>query len=237
MRLKWLRKYSAAEISRLNIKKIEGIGILKKHVSSIMAGIYIGLGATVYLVTENKIAGSFFFCVGICLVINYYNMLYTKIIPSYPFKNYSITDIVLAFFGNLIGGIFYAFLISQTRLADKISDRITTLMEMKINDSYISVFIMSVFCAVLVAYATFGDRIYPDNKIIATFFSMLFIMAFVMCGFDHLVANMFFYSFYAINNGFTLSLLPSFFIVLLGNTIGGLAIGYLEVYRAKTDTK
>ena len=206
---------------------------MKKLISSVMAGIYIGLGATTYLMTDNKVAGSFFFCVGIFLVINFYSMLYTKVVPCIPFKNYSVPDIGIAFIGNLIGGVLYAFLISQTRLSDKISDKITTLIEVKINDSYISIFIMSIFCAVLVAYATFSDRVYPDNKLLSVIFTFLFIMAFVMCGFDHVVANMFYYSFYAINNGFKANILPSFLIVLAGNTFGGLAIGYLEKYRCK----
>lgn len=204
---------------------------MKKLISSIMAGMYIGIGATTYLVTDNKVAGSFFFCVGIFLVMNYYNMLYTKVVPFFTHKKYTVSDIGIAFGGNLIGGVLYSFLISQTRLSDKISDKVTDLMEVKINDSYLSIFIMSIFCAALVAYATFGEKIYPNNKGLSVLFTFLFIMAFVMCGFDHIVANIFYYSFYAIINGFTLKLIPSFLVVLLGNTVGGLVTGYLELYR------
>ncbi len=206
---------------------------MKKLISSVMPGIYIGLGATTYLMSDNKFAGCFLFCVGIFLVISYYNMLYTKIVPNIPFKKYAISDMGIALIGNLIGGIFYAFLISQTRLADQISDKITVMINTKLNDSYISIFIMAIFCAVLVTYAIFSDRVYPDNKLVSVILSFLFIMAFVMCGFDHVVANMFYYSFYSINNGFKASILPSFLVILAGNTFGGFTIGYLEKYRLR----
>ena len=213
---------------------------MKKLISAVMAGMYIGIGATTYLVTENKVAGSFFFCVGIFLVMNYYNLLFTKVVPFFTHKKYSVADVGITFVGNLIGGISYSFLISQTRLAEKILPKVNSVMEVKINDSYLSLFIMAVFCAVLVAYATFGEKIYPDNKLLSVLFTFLFIMAFVMCGFDHIVANMFYYSFYAINNGFTASLIPSFLVVLAGNIAGGLGTGYLELYRTsecQTKTK
>lgn len=204
---------------------------MKKLISAIMAGAYIGLGATVYLVTENKVAGSFFFCVGIFLVMNYYNLLFTKVVPFFTHGKYTIKDIAITFVGNMIGGVVYSFLISLTRLSDKLESKVNSIMNVKLNDNYLSLFIMALFCAVLVAYATFGEKVYPDNKLLSVLFTFLFIMAFVMCGFDHIVANMFYYSFYSIENGFSLNLLPSFITVLIGNIVGGLGIGYLELYR------
>ena len=105
-------------------------------------------------------------------MVNYYNMLFTKVVPFYSFKDYTIKDIAISFFGNLIGATFYSFLISQTRLAEKIGHKINDLMAIKTGDSLVSVFIMGIFCAVLVAYATFGQKIYPDNKIVITSYSI-----------------------------------------------------------------
>lgn len=206
---------------------------MKKLISAIIAGSYIGIGATVYLLTHNQVAGAFFFCVGIFLVMNYYNMLFTKVVPLSVYKQYSVKDIVITFVGNFIGEIIYAFLISQTRLAEKIHEKLIGIMEIKLADDLLSLFIMAIFCAVLVAYATFGEKVYPDNKILSVAFTFLFIMAFVICGFDHIVANMFYYSFYCINDGFKQEMIPTFIVVLLGNIVGGLGIGFLELYRTK----
>lgn len=206
---------------------------MKKLISAIMAGMYIGLGATCYLMLDSKVAGAFFFCVGIFLVINYYNYLFTKVVPYFTHGKYSVGDVAVTFAGNLIGGILYSFAISLTRLAPKLTVKVNDIMSVKLGDNYLSLFIMAFFCAMLVAYATFGEKIYPDNKLLAVLFTFLFIMAFVICGFDHIVANMFYYSFHAIENGFAWSMLPSFLIVLCGNIAGGLFTGYLELYRTK----
>lgn len=206
---------------------------MKKLISAMMAGMYIGLGATCYLMIDNKVSGSFFFCVGIFLVINYYNYLFTKVVPYFTHKKYTVGEVGVTFAGNLIGGTLYSLAITQTRLASKLLEKINSIMEVKLGDNYLSLFIMAFFCAMLVAYATFGEKIYPDNKLLAVLFTFLFIMAFVICGFDHIVANMFYYSFYAINNGFAWSMLPSFLVVLCGNIAGGLFTGYLELYRTK----
>ncbi len=211
---------------------------MKKWISSIIVGVYIGIGATLYTVIENKIVGSFFFCVGIFLVLNFYNMLFTKVVPHYTHKKYKINDMVISFFGNLVGTIICSFLISLTRLNEKIVPRINKIVEVKLNDTYVSIFIMAIFCAILVTYATFGEKIYPDNKILSVISTFLFITAFAICGFDHIVANMFFYSYYAIEHGFSLNLLPSLMTILIGNIIGGLGTGYLEYYRTeKCQTK
>lgn len=208
--------------------------MIKKTVNATMAGMYIGLGATAYLVSDNKFYGSFFFCVGIFLVTHYYNMLFTKVVPMSVFKDFSISDIFITFIGNLLGGTIYAFLISQTRLATKISPKITELIDTKTGDSYISLFIMAFFCAVLVAYSSLTSKVLKDNKGIATIMIFLFIMAFVIIGFDHVVANVFYYSFYIFTNGTASNMAQSFIIVLLGNVAGGLATGYLELYRTKS---
>ena len=49
-----------------------------KWVSSIMAGIFIAMGAMVYLSVPNTLIGSMLFATGIFLVLNLHNMLITK---------------------------------------------------------------------------------------------------------------------------------------------------------------
>ncbi len=207
--------------------------MIKKAINATMAGIYIGIGATAYFMAESKFYGAFFFCTGIFLVMNYYNMLLTKVVPLSAFKQFSVKDILITFAGNLLGGTLYSLLISQTRIADKISDKISPVVQTKINDGHLSLFIMAFFCAVLVAYASLSEKVNEGKKGLAVVFTFLFIMAFVIIGFDHVVANVFYYSFYIIKFGFEKNMISSFIIVLLGNICGGLFTGYLEVYRQK----
>ena len=44
-----------------------------------MAGIFISMGAMVYLSIPNKTVGSLFFSTGIFLVLNLHNMLITRV--------------------------------------------------------------------------------------------------------------------------------------------------------------
>lgn len=52
-----------------------------KWVSSIMAGIFIAMGAMVYLSVPNTLIGSMLFATGIFLVLNLHNMLITRVCP------------------------------------------------------------------------------------------------------------------------------------------------------------
>lgn len=207
--------------------------MIKKLINASMAGMYIGLGATAYFLCDNSFYGSILFCTGIFLVMNYYNMLLTKVVPLSAFKDFSPADIGITFIGNLFGGAVYAYLITLTRLADKISDKVHATVEKKVNDDYISLFIMAFFCAMLVAYASLTDKVKTNNKGLSTVFTFLFITAFVVIGFDHIVANVFYYTFDIVKFGFKGKMIPSFLIVLLGNLCGGLFTGYMELLRQK----
>lgn len=207
--------------------------MIKKLISSIFAGAYIGIGATTYLLSEDKFFGSIMFTVGIFLVMNFFDMLYTKVVPFFTQGYYSIQDIFITILGNLIGGTFYGLLISFTRLSDKLIPKVEDLITTKINDNILSLLIMSMLCGVTVAYAVLVNKRYESQKGIGIFFYVLFISAFVICGFDHIVANIFYYSFYSFTVKFDYIILFNFLIVLVGNTIGGLIVGYSEKYRLK----
>jgi formate/nitrite transporter FocA (FNT family) len=197
-----------------------------------MAGMYIGLGATTYLLIPDKVVGALFFTVGIFLVMNFYEMLFTKVVPFSVAKDYSPLDIVITFCGNFIGSIAYSILISQTRLSPKLTEPLSELVHKKLSDNLLSLFIMAIFCAVLVAYGVLSNKYFEKtNKSLGVFFCLIFVAAFVISGFDHVVANMFYYSFYTINVGFETPMISSFIIVGLGNIVGGLFVGFTEKYR------
>ena len=54
------------------------------------------------------------------------------------------------------------------------------------------------------------------------------IIAFVICGFDHIVANEFYFSIYSFINGFEITMLLNLFVVLIGNITGGVFIALIE---------
>ena len=211
--------------------------MLKKIISSVMCGIYISLGATAFIALDNIIAGALFFTAGILMVSVFFNMLVTRVIALYAYKEYKTIDIITALLGNTAGCIIYAALLSLTRFTSDINtERTEKIVGLRLGDNYISLFILAVFCGFMVAGACLAARSFPElprNRGAAMFLTALFVALFVVCGFEHIAADAFFFAFYAFNIGFKIEMLPVFFIIAAGNIIGGIGTGYLNLYREK----
>ena len=93
------------------------------------------------------------------------------------------------------------------------------MCESKLNDSLLSIFILSVFCNFLIFIAVDGFRNNPHEvgKYLALFFG---VMVFILCGFEHCVANMFYISMAGAWSGRAL-------LFLLVNTAGNAAGGWI----------
>lgn len=77
-----------------------------------MAGSFISMGAMVYLSIPNTIVGSLFFSTGIFLVLNFHNMLVTRVCPLMVYdRTYRWTDIIVSWIGNGIGTLIAALII------------------------------------------------------------------------------------------------------------------------------
>ena len=202
---------------------------MSKLLSSMMCGFYISLGAIVYLIIPDKIVGGIFFALGIFLVLNFNKFLFTRVVPLLPISDdFKPIDAVFALVGNSIGAFITAVLISLTRIMDKIEIPIHDLVEIKLQDNLISLFVMAIFCGILVGYAVYFSRKYEKGSFAQIFYVWLYISAFVFCGFDHIVANSFYFSAYGLEFGFSLSMILPFIVVAIGNTVGGLLLGFVE---------
>ncbi len=105
----------------------------EKWISSIMAGIFISLGAMTYLSIPNNLVGSLFFSTGIFLVMNLHNMLVTRVIPLMVYSGeYSWADVVIAWCGNGIGAAAAAGVVYCTRFNETIRDGIRRIGEIRL---------------------------------------------------------------------------------------------------------
>ena len=157
----------------------------EKWISSIMAGIYIAMGAMVYLSISDKLAASLFFATGILLVLNLHNRLFTRVCPLFAYNgSYRPGDLFIAWIGNGIGTALVAILIHFTRFEAGILGRIEEIVIPKLADSPVSLTILGLFCALFVAFAVFVGGIRQKQGTFAQiFYVWLFITAFVFCGF------------------------------------------------------
>lgn len=202
-----------------------------------MCGMYVSIGATAYVALGHGVAGAIFFATGILMVSSFYNMLVTRVYTLYPFKKehgYKVSDILIALAGNGIGCLIYSGLLSLTRFGSE--ERINNLRGIvgaRLDDTYLSMFIMAIICGFLVACACLTVKSFPNDKMASLTLSAIFIAAFVLTVPEHVVADYFFFFFYSFTVGFEFRFLPILAVVAAGNLIGCMGTGYLEYIRRK----
>lgn len=189
----------------------------------IMAGIMIGIGGIIYLMAENKVVGSFLFSFGLFTIIRYGFALYTGKVGYIPEnKPYYILEVAVTFIGNACGTALTAGLVLLTRIGDKLHDSASAIMDTKLDDSIESRFILGIFCGLLMYLAVQNARSCretgADTSLV--FGTAIPVMIFILSGFNHSVADCFYY-FAAYPTGEGALYLG---IVVLGNAVGGMLV-------------
>lgn len=86
---------------------------------------------------------------------------------------------------------------------------------------------MGIFCAFFVTFAVLVSAKHKQGSFAQIFYVWLFITAFVLCGFEHIVADMFYISCYALYYGVQAAdVIKILVFVSAGNTAGGLFIAW-----------
>ena len=191
------------------------MNILTTLKKSIIGGFLIGFGGTVYLNMDNKIVASFLFGLGLFTIINFELNLYTGKIGYLSKENWR--EILLTLIGNFIGTNLFAFLVLQTRLAGKLKEVVAPAVELKLSDNLLSTFILAIFCGILMSIAVGTFKKLPN--ILGTLAVFLCVAVFILAGFEHCVANMFFFALSSSPADYLLTLL----VAIAGNSLGGIA--------------
>ena len=201
---------------------------LRIFIYGVLAGIAIALGGTVFLSVDNKVVGAVCFTVGLFTVCTFgFNLFTGKV--CYVFerdRDYAI-DLPFIWLGNLCGTWITAFLESQTRIGTGLMSKAQALCEVKLNDNLLSIFILAVFCNMLIFIAVdcYAKNPHEVGKYLALF---LGIVTFILCGFEHCVANMYYFS---IAGMWSLKTLGYVLVMTFGNAAGGVTIPLLRKLR------
>lgn len=192
---------------------------------AVITGFAIGIGGIVYLSCENKVVGSFLFGMGLFVILTFGLMLFTgKVGYAVENKPKYIIDLIIIWVGNLIGTAATALLVTNTRVGGAIAEKAAGLCETKMNDNLLSIFILAFFCGMLMFIAADGYKniTNPVGQMLAIF---LPVMVFILSGFEHCVANMFYFTAGgAWNPNSALYML----IMTLGNAVGGMFIPFVR---------
>lgn len=181
----------------------------------------IAIGGTVFLSIENKVIGASLFSIGLFGVLIYNLNLYTGKI-GYLITNFNlkyIKELIITLIGNFIGACSVGFILRYTRIYDNIYKKSLILANTKLNDNILSIFILSIFCGLLMYYAVNGFKKQTDfGKYLVVY---LGVAVFILCGFEHCIANMYYFS---VADIWSLKTLGYTGIMVLGNSLGSFII-------------
>lgn len=205
--------------------------MLKIILKSIMGGICIGMGGIVYLMSPNAIVGAFMFSIGLLTIIANSFMLYTGQVGYLGTKKdrnlVYLFCTILTWVGNFIGCFAVAKVISLTRIYPMIYDKVKSIVEIKMNDAPISIFILAIFCGVLMYVAVDGNRecVKKNMYVTALAITILPVVVFILSGFEHVVANMFYFS---LANALSFDVFKLILIMSAGNAIGAMLFPFVK---------
>ena len=200
---------------------------IKLLISAIAAGIAIGIGGAVFLSLDNKIAGALFFSLGLLTVVSNGLALYTGRVGYAPMNPVSYwIDLAIIWVGNYIGAAAVGLGFMFTRAA-KI-EKALEISNAKLNDGIVSVLILSVFCGILMFLAVNGYKKISDWG--RYLILVLPVAVFILSGYEHCVANMFYFTHAGI---FSVKSILYLLLMTVGNSIGGILAGLYEKHMCK----
>ena len=202
---------------------------MKVFTKALAAGLMIGIGVAVYLSCSNKIVGAFLFSIALFAICSFGMNLYTGKI-GYAVQNRNNPNCLIIWLGNLVGCAASAALvrIAKPQLADVAKE----LMANKLNQSWLSIIILSFFCGILMYVAVENYAANPSGtgKIVGIF---LCIPTFILCGFEHSIADIG-YAAMAVSSVAEAGRMMVFIIVVSAfNGIASIALHSLNTYNKK----
>lgn len=153
--------------------------------SSILAGICISMGGTVFM-KVGGLWGAILFSFGLLTVVHYSLKLYTGTAGFFKASDpYGWTELVTIIFGNVIGCFLFAILV-HSALPDLVPIS-QSIVEKRIAAGRFNCFLLAICCGFIMTTAVqFGRK----NHFLPLLFG---VPLFIMCGFTHSIADAFYF--------------------------------------------
>jgi formate/nitrite transporter FocA (FNT family) len=211
-----------------------------KHIKelplAILGGICITLGGAVYLrikdmFTGAGIVGALLFTIGLLVICTRgYNLYTGKVSRLLDEKPSYIFTLIIIWIGNFIGTALFAALFNLTSM--NIKDTAREICEAKLDNSYLSLFILGIVCNMLIFIAIDGYSKIKDpiGKYVIMF---LGVSIFILAGTEHCIADMFFFSVSGVLYEKPVDSILLILTVTAGNSVGGLLLNACEKFNNK----
>ena len=199
--------------------------MVKTVFGAVSAGIMIAVGGSVFLSCDNKYVGAVLFSVALLCIcyLGYY--LFTGKIGylANDLSKKNIINLTVGLAVNLVVTFLLGYLISFA--FPSLVQKAYIMCSEKLEQTFLNTFIRAVFCGVLMFTAV---EIFREKK---TPLGIVFcIPVFILCGFEHSIADMFYFGASGI---FKAEILTFELAAVLGNTAGGLLLPVLSKFSAE----
>lgn len=201
--------------------------MLKQIINGVFAGILISVGGAVYLSCENKYAGAVLFAVALLCICYQGYSLYTGKICYIPEKHTKdeFSVLLTGLLGNVTATTVCGYAIAYA--IPKLKEVAFNSCTMKLEQNFLQTVIRAIFCGILIYLAV---DIFKKHK---TPLGIIFcIPVFILSGYEHSVADMFYF---AASGIVSFKAFVFIWLVILGNTIGGMLIPSLSLIGGKKD--
>lgn len=204
---------------------------VRQFFSAILAGMLIGMGGTVFLSQSNPVVGSFLFAIGLFTIVVFQLHLFTGKVGYTPFqKPVYLIELAITWLGNLVGTGITACMVRNSRIYEGMAERVAGIAEVKLADNFLSLFLLAIFCGMLmfIAVDCFRNVQGSTLRFIGVFIP---VMVFILSGFEHVIANMFYFS---LAGAWSAHCVAAIIVMTLGNAVGGMLIPlYLKAFKIR----
>ncbi|MBQ5356876.1 MAG: formate/nitrite transporter family protein [Oscillospiraceae bacterium] len=195
--------------------------MLKLIIDGIKAGIMIAIGGSVFLSCENRYIGAILFSVALlCICLKGYSLFTGKV--GYLPENHSkeaVKILLCGLLGNIVSTILLGYAVSFANPA--LGEAAKVICEAKLSQEALQTFVRAFFCGVLMYMAV---STYREKGTLAGIFFC--VPVFILSGFEHSIANMFYFGASGIINMDSIIYLA---VVIAGNSVGGMAMPILNI--------
>lgn len=204
----------------------------KFFLNAFFAGLFIGVAGTVYLSVKNPVAGAVLFSFGLLGILAFNFKLYTGAIGYLAVQGRNVPhyllELLLIWLGNLAGCFLVGTAMRHTRCFAGIAEKVSAVSAAKLADSPQSILVLAFFCGVLMF--TGVDLFRRENlpPVVRTVMVFLCVTVFILCGFEHCIANMYYFSAAAV---WSVDTLLTVLLMTLGNSLGGMLLPACEKIR------
>ena len=184
---------------------------------AVLAGVAIAIGGTIFLACDNRYVGAVMFSVGLYAVCTLGLNLFTgKVCYIFDNKPSYLLDVALIWIGNLVGSLAMGTLVRNTRLTAVVAAA-EGVAATKLGDGLVSIFLLAILCNIMIflAVENYKNNSHEFGKYLGV---VVAVTVFVLAGFEHCVANMFYITAAGAWSGKAILYL---IVMTLGNTVGG----------------